>query len=113
MITKLHIENFKSLADFDLPPVDLRMGRFTCLIGLNGSGKSTLLQAFDFIAHLATGEVETWLSQREWKRTELTTQLGGKRSPVIAFRVTIDDGVGGDLVWQGRFNTPPLHLRTR
>ena len=109
MITKLHIENFKSLADFDLPPADLRMGKFTCLIGLNGSGKSTLLQAFDFIAHLATGQVETWLMQREWKRTELTTQLGGKRSPVIAFKVTIEDEAGGELVWQGRFNT--THLR--
>lgn len=108
MITNLHIENFKSLADFDLPPKGLQLGKFTCLIGLNGSGKSTLLQAFDFIAHLVTGEMETWLSQREWKRTELTTQLGGKRSPVIVFRVTMDNGAGGDLIWSGRFNTTQL-----
>jgi len=108
MITKLHIENFKSLADFDLPPGDLQLGRFTCLIGLNGSGKSTLLQAFDFIAHLVTGEMAAWLAQREWKHTELTTQLGGKRSPIIVFKVTMDDGSGGELVWEGRFNATQL-----
>jgi len=108
MITKLHIENFKSLADFDLPPDGLRLGKFTCLVGLNGSGKSTLLQAFDFIAHLVTGEMEGWLGQREWKRTELTTQLGGKRSPVIFFRVIMDDETEGDLIWEGRFNTTQL-----
>ena len=35
-ITSIHVENFKSLVDFDLD-----MAKFTCLIGLNGSGKST------------------------------------------------------------------------
>jgi hypothetical protein len=38
----------------------------------------------------------------------LATQLGGKRSPIIAFRVTLDDADGGDLVWHGRFNTTQL-----
>jgi predicted ATPase len=108
MITKLHIENFKSLADFDLPPNGFQLGKFTCLIGLNGSGKSTLLQAFDFMAHLVSGEMKEWLSQRDWKRGEMTTQLDGKKSPIIAFRVTMDDGTGGELVWQGRFNTTQL-----
>jgi predicted ATPase len=108
MITKLHIENFKSLADFDLPPNGLRLGKFTCLVGLNGSGKSTLLQAVDFLAHLVTGDVGAWLAQRDWKNTELATQLGGKRSPIIAFRVALDDADGGNLVWHGRFNTTQL-----
>jgi len=35
-VTNFHIDNFKSLVDFDLP-----MAKLTCLIGLNGSGKST------------------------------------------------------------------------
>ena len=52
MITHFHIENFKSLADFDLPPRGQKLAGFTCLIGMNGSGKTSLLQAFDFTAQL-------------------------------------------------------------
>jgi predicted ATPase len=107
MITKLHIENFKSLADFDLPPNGLQLGKFTCLIGLNGSGKSTLLQAFDFLGQLAIGRMGEWLAQRDWKKSELACNLG-KRSPIIEFRMLFHFDESGDVQWSGRFNTTLL-----
>ena len=42
-ISRLEVENFKSLVDFRMDLV-----KFTCLVGLNGSGKSTVLQFVDF-----------------------------------------------------------------
>jgi len=104
MITKLHIENFKSLVDFDLPPNGYELDKFTCLIGLNGSGKSTLLQAFDFISRLVTGDVTEWLAQRDWKPRELVSHLEKKRSPVISFKVALRDSNCGLLTWEGKFN---------
>lgn len=108
MITRFHVENFKSLVHFDLPPAGGRLGAFTCLIGLNGSGKSTLLQALDFVAHMVRGRVEDWLEQRNWRASELATNLG-KRNPVMAFHVTFIDPQGVETSWHGRFNLN--HLR--
>ena len=107
MITNLHIENFKSLADFDLPPNGLRLGEFTCLIGLNGSGKSTLLQAFDFLGQLAIGRMGEWLGQRGWKKSELACNLG-KRSPIIKFQMVFHFDESDDVKWIGHFNTTLL-----
>jgi predicted ATPase len=107
MITSLHIENFKSLADFDLPPNGLKLGKFTCLIGLNGSGKSTLLQAFDFLGQLSIGRIGEWLGQRDWKKSELTCNLG-KRSLIIEFQMVFRFDGSGDVKWNGRFNTTLL-----
>lgn len=106
MITNLHIENFKSLVNFDLPPKGNVLGNFTCLIGLNGAGKSTLLQAFDFLGQLAVGKMDEWLMQRDWRKSELVSCLG-KRSPVISFELHFSFD-GEPLVWKGRFNINQL-----
>jgi predicted ATPase len=105
MITRFHIENFKSLADFDLPSESHRLGMFVCLIGLNGSGKSTLLQALDFAGHVVLGKEKEWLAQREWKPTEISTNLGNKRSPVVVFRIEMQDPNGMPMSWEARYNT--------
>ena len=107
MITRFRISNFKSLVDFELPPRPSQLGAFTCLIGLNGAGKSTLLQAFDFIAHVATGQVQPWLDHRDWKKNELLSNLG-KRSPVIGFTVSLQNRSGASIEWTARFNTSQL-----
>lgn len=104
MITQFHVENFKALARFDLPPAGQRLGKFTCLIGLNGSGKSTLLQAFDFVAYIASGKVDTWLEQRNWKPSEMASNLG-KWNPVVNYKIGFqDDETGVETTWEGRFN---------
>ncbi|HEV7403859.1 MAG TPA: AAA family ATPase [Chthoniobacteraceae bacterium] len=104
MITHVSIENFKSLVKFDLPPQGNSLGWFTCLIGMNGAGKSSLLQAFDFIAHVATGNVQEWLRNREWKKSELVSNLG-KKNAVITFTVEMKTWLNRRLTWNARFNT--------
>ncbi len=107
MITRFKIDNFKSLVDFELPPAPHELNGFTCLIGLNGAGKSTLLQAFDFIAQVAAGSVQSWLDHREWKKSELVSHLG-KKTPVINFTVGLKTSTGSKIEWIARFNTTQL-----
>jgi predicted ATPase len=107
MITKLLIDNFKSLVDFELPPKGHALPPFVCLIGLNGSGKSTLLQAFDFLGQLVIGKIDEWLEVRDWKARDV---LNGRlpRRNVVTFDVHFSfDGVT-NLVWKGRFNAVQL-----
>lgn len=50
MITRIKIENFKSLRD-----VDLKLGAFNLFIGTNASGKSNLLDALRFLQGVGYG----------------------------------------------------------
>jgi predicted ATPase len=50
MITKLHIESWKSFADSTL-----HIDPLTVLIGLNASGKSNALDAFSFLNRVSNG----------------------------------------------------------
>ena len=104
MITRFRINNFKSLVDFQLPSNDDNLPKFSCLIGLNGAGKSTLLQAFDFIAHLYTGDISKWLDDRGWKPRDLISKLG-KNSPIIEFEIAFQFGEQTSVRWEGRYNT--------
>lgn len=107
MIKSFYIDNFKSLVDFRLPPVPHQLGPFTCLVGLNGAGKSTVLQAFDFVGHLANGQVVTWLKQREWKSSDLTSRFL-KLKKLIQFELEIEVPGEGRIVWSGSFNTTEM-----
>jgi len=106
VIRSFYIDNFKSLVDFRLPPTPHELGSFTCLVGLNGAGKSTVLQAFDFVGHLANGQVATWLKQREWKRADLTSRFLKKK--LIQFELDIEVPGQGRIVWSGAFNTTEM-----
>ncbi len=53
VITKIRIENFKSIAD-----LTLKLGRVTVLIGENGSGKSNILEAIGFAAAAAGNKLD-------------------------------------------------------
>lgn len=102
MLRRVSIDNFKSLADFELPASkEKSLGKFVCLVGLNGAGKTTVLQALDFLAHLALGDVAAWLRSREWEAAELKTKRGNKSN--IRFSVEIESALGG-LTWSGVFN---------
>lgn len=106
MIKSFYIDNFKSLVDFRLPPAPHQLGSFTCLVGLNGAGKSTVLQAFDFVGHLANGQVAAWLKQREWKTSDLTSRFLKKK--LIQFELDIEVPGEGRIVWSGSFNTTEM-----
>jgi len=96
MIKSIHIENFKSFANFELS----ELGRFTCIIGLNGSGKTTLLQALDFIGCLANGVS----SFRGWGKTEIATIGQNVRTCTFAVTFANDDKSACDLQWKGKYN---------
>jgi predicted ATPase len=108
MITHFHIENFKSLADFDLPPKGQELAGFTCLIGMNGAGKSTLLQAFDFTAQLMVGRVGDWLKWREWTSEAVLTHLGGESSRSIRVAVEMKLAEGRQARWNADFDMDRL-----
>ncbi len=44
-LEKIHVENFKSLRNFDI-----ELGKFNVLVGPNGSGKTNVLELFKFIS---------------------------------------------------------------
>jgi hypothetical protein len=104
MITRFHIDNFKSLVDFDLPPLPHPLGAFTCLVGLNGAGKSTVLQAFDFLGELARGDIAAWLRERDWNKADLTSRFLKKQ--LISFRLELQAGALGTVQWEGAYNVP-------
>lgn len=93
MISNIHIGNFKSLADFDMP-----MSKLTVLIGLNGAGKTTILQAFDFLSQIMQGKIQSWLDNREWVSTDLNSKLRTERN--IFLRVHFESR----MMWSGSFN---------
>ena len=97
MLRSFHIENFKSLTDFTMSD----MGQFVCLVGLNGAGKTSLIQAIDFMAHLASGDVDDWIKERDWTRGDLTSKLLKKQ--LINFQLTFDFGF--IVVWEGSYNS--------
>jgi predicted ATPase len=103
MIKAFAIDNFKTLVNFRLPPKPHQLGALTVLVGLNGAGKSTVLQAFDFVGHLANGQVSQWLAKREWKASDITSRLLKKK--LISFGISIEHPEQGTITWKGAFNT--------
>ncbi len=100
-LTRIKIDNFKSLVDFDL-----NLPKFTCLIGLNGAGKSTVLQCFDFLAQQCQGDIEGWLDRRHWSTAELSSRLTYKSN--IDFTVELEKDGGALLEWDCSFNRKEL-----
>ncbi len=66
MITWLHVENFKNLAD-----VQAEFGPVNAVIGPNGCGKSSLLQAIDFLRAFFYPSLENYLSERNSQYSDL------------------------------------------
>jgi predicted ATPase len=101
MIDLILIRNFKSLAD-----VKLKLGKFTCLIGMNGSGKSTVLQAVDFISQLMIGRIDEWLAARSWKSADLNCKVRKESNIAIGIQYTTTSGKR--LRWTAQFNRTRL-----
>lgn len=99
-ISRIRVNNFKSLVDFDLP-----VEKFTCLIGLNGSGKSTVLQCVDFLGQLMKGDMDQWFKDRgDWHSEQLTTAESGNE--LVHFHVVLaDDAPAIIYEWVGVYDT--------
>ncbi|MDD3904419.1 MAG: AAA family ATPase [Sphaerochaeta sp.] len=104
MLKQFTIDNFKSLIEFSFPPAQDKgfLPQFSCLVGTNGAGKSTILQAFDFIHHLASGTLDTWVKTRGWKLSELTSRFSEKRTITFKLEITEENVT---YRWIGSFNT--------
>jgi len=100
MIREFHINNFKSLVNFEL-----KLDKFTCLIGLNGSGKSTILQAFDFTTQLVKGHIEDWLKIREWVPEDLLYYFKSGENINFAIKLKFENSY---YFWRGEFNANTL-----
>lgn len=101
MIESIYVTNFKSLGK-----VELKLGKFTCLIGMNGSGKSTVLQAIDFISQLMVGRVDEWLDARGWSVADLNCKL--RKESNVTFGLKFKTSTGKSLTWVGAFNRSQL-----
>lgn len=100
MITRFHIDNFKSLVDFKL-----ELSHFSCLIGLNGAGKSSVLQALDFTSAVLSGEVTEWLKKRNWDTKDLNSKLVNRSN----IKILIGIQIGNErYIWGGIFNRVKL-----
>jgi len=102
MINEVYVDNFKSLVGFRM-----KLAKFNCLIGLNGAGKSTVLQSLDFLAQLVQGDLQGWLDERHWDKSELNSKLSKKQN--IGFEVSASLGNAGELQWVGEFNRHKLY----
>jgi predicted ATPase len=101
MIEELAIKNFKSLAEFSI-----NLKKFNCLIGMNGSGKSTVLQAIDFISQLIQGNVDEWLTRRDWTSLELNCKLKSESNIRLGIKYKIEQG--DQIIWTASFNRHEL-----
>ena len=101
MIESIYVTNFKSLGK-----VELKLEKFTCLIGMNGAGKSTVLQAIDFISQLMIGRVDEWLDARGWSVADLNCKL--RKESNIHIGVEFKTSAGKALTWVGAFNRSQL-----
>jgi len=98
-ITKIKVNGFKSLVDFEMD-----LGKFTCLIGLNGSGKSTVLQFIDFLSQLVRGNMNEWLEERHWNDQDIRSKLTPLKK-TFDFVVTLqDDNPSLSFQWRARYN---------
>jgi predicted ATPase len=103
-IKSIKVDNFKSLVNFEL-----RLAKFSCLVGLNGSGKSTILQFFDFLSQQVRGDLSGWLKKRQWETSDLNSKLTRKQN--IDFEILLSPVDYGEfeIKWSASFNRKTLH----
>lgn len=102
MLTRIHVKNFKSLFDTEIP-----FSKNSFIIGLNGAGKTSILQVIDFLSVICRGEgaIEQWIKERGWDKKDLT--FYGKKKSLI--ELEIDFALEGNLYqWQMAFNSQLL-----
>jgi predicted ATPase len=104
MITEFEVNNFKSLVNFRM-----KMSKFTVLIGMNGAGKTTILQAFDFMSQMMVGNIDAWLSNRNWTAADLHSKLTPPGNIMFAVEIEEDtDGHTTPFGWVGALNRTKL-----
>ena len=97
MIRKIKVSAFKSLVDFEI-----ELGKFNCIIGLNGAGKSSVLQLISYISSIFRGDLDQWLSQRQWQANEVVSHYFPARETIdIEIELEFSDQ---SYLWKSVFN---------
>lgn len=87
MFTRLHVDNFKALVNFDL-----ELPKSSLFLGLNGSGKTSVFEAVDVVRQLmmgATLEVPTETLTR-WQTQDVQTFEIGARLDEHAYHYSLE-----------------------
>lgn len=102
-ITKIKVNNFKSLVDFEID-----LAKFNCIVGLNGSGKSTFLQFMGFLSRLMRGNIFGWLHQRHWTVDDFVPHLDHQTHDEVHFEIDfVRDGIDGQ--WIADYDTRRMY----
>ena len=81
MLTRVTIENFKSIAF-----CDVKLGPLTFLVGLNGAGKSNFIDALRFCRDALRGPLDQAFASRSSNLQNLS-HIGAGSSPGFGLRV--------------------------
>ncbi len=86
MITKIKIENFKSISSLELD-----LGRLNIFIGSNGSGKSNILEGIAMGAAASTDNLEDqFLASRGIRVTDHTTMRSGFSTDTVSNAIAVN-----------------------
>lgn len=101
MVTEVHIKNFKSVVDLNMP-----LGRFNVLIGENGCGKSNILEAITFAAAASVGQLDVQNLERRGMRVPAPKFMYSafEKSTSQRIRVSFNLNDGSDELFIMRFN---------
>lgn len=85
-ITKIKVDNFKSLKDFEMP-----LGKFNVLIGPNGSGKTNVLEFFSLMGSCLASQKTPVYPFTYWGRYKNLVWSGNEHESIRAhIKYTID-----------------------
>ena len=87
MFTRFHIENFKSLKDFDI-----QLSPMSVLVGDNGVGKSTFLQAIDFMCKSIQEDFDVTLERQGLKYSDILCKYSEEKK--VSFESELKIGIG-------------------
>lgn len=96
MITRLQIENFRSIRAIDLP-----LNRLNVLIGRNGAGKSNLLKFFHMLGAAAQSDLNTTLMNQMYGFA-MTRHLNAASTEGIGWTITFDSEESESLDYEVR-----------
>jgi predicted ATPase len=106
MITRIEIDGFKTFSRFaiDLSP-------FTAVVGPNASGKSNLFDAIKLLAHLASGDVRSAMTELRGEPDELFRKTLAGSSTRMKFSVEVLLPPSGEDQFGRKFEIKAQRLR--